>query len=93
MLPEYTRRANIGGVIGWLMITFGAAQATPILLPSSLQGLVVVALGIPLFVWGCAQYSMAKGHSPYWGAFGLLWLPGFVVLLFLPDRHKSTPAA
>jgi hypothetical protein len=52
-------------------------------------GYVVLLTGVGLFLWGCAQYAQGKGYSPYWGALGLLYLLGLLVLVFMPDRHKD----
>lgn len=41
------------------------------------------------FIWGCAQYAKGKGYSTYWGALGLLWILGLLVLIFLPDKNKA----
>jgi len=92
MLKEYKRRTNIGVGIGWLIMLIGSAQARSH--PSApFFGLCVLLIGAALFIWGCVQYSKGKGHSGYWGALGLFWLLGLVVLVFLPDRHKAQTAA
>ena len=93
MLAAYVRRANIGGVCGWIMMTIGAVQSQSHRSAAAPIGVVILVIGAALFVWACAQYAMAKGHSMYWGALGLLWLPGFLVLYFLSDRHKAPRAA
>jgi hypothetical protein len=44
--------------------------------------------GYASFIWGSVEYARAKGYSPYWGIFGVLWFIGFVPLLVLRDRHR-----
>jgi len=56
---------------------------------AAVLGVVVSLAGAELFLWGCTQYAKGKGHSAYWGAFGLLWILGLLVLVFLPDRNKA----
>jgi hypothetical protein len=92
MLTEYKRGTNIGVGFGWLLMLIGSSQVRSH--PSATgAGLALLLVGAGLFIWGCAQYAKGKGHSGYWGALGLLWLFGLVVLFFLPDRHKSPTAA
>lgn len=92
MLKEYRRSTNIGIGLGVLILVFGRAMAGSPSLPVSLN--VVISLsGAALYVWGCVQYAKGKGYSGYWGAFGFLWLPGLLVLAFLPDRHKASSGA
>jgi hypothetical protein len=52
-------------------------------------GYAIFLLGVPLFLWGCGQYARGKGYSPYWGALGLLYILGLLVLVFMPDKHKE----
>jgi TRAP-type C4-dicarboxylate transport system permease small subunit len=88
MLPQYQRTTNIGIGIGLVLAVAGKylAKTQPGALGVLGYAMCIVAMGF--FVWGSAQYAKGKGHSPYWGAFGILYLLGFVVLVFLPDRHK-----
>ena len=55
-------------------------------------GLLTVAIGFPVFIWGCTQYSKAKGYSPWLGALGLLSLLGLFVLMGIPDRSEKAIA-
>ena len=87
MLPEYKNKTNAGVGFGWAVMIVGNL----LLRNASLLwlGIVVFTLGFAAFIWGCVQYAKGKGHSGYWGALGALWILGLLVLLFLPDRHKS----
>ena len=88
MLKEYARKTNIGVGVGFITQLVGrtiAEQSDMFYL-----GAAVALVGFSLFIWGCAQYARGKGHSPWFGAFGLLSLLGLIVLFFLPDRHKSS---
>lgn len=89
MLAEYKRTTNIGVGLGLIGSIIGRA-----LMESGSEGLgVLIALvGLGVFIWGCSQYAKAKGHSPLWGALGILSLIGLLVLFFLPDRHKGATA-
>ena len=87
MLKEYERKTNIGvgfGVITQLIGRALAEQGDMFYL-----GVAIALAGFSLFIWGCAQYARGKGHSPWFGALGLLSLLGLLVLFFLPDRHKQ----
>ena len=60
-------------------------------------GHVSPVLTMPLFVFatvvftiGCCFYTKSKGFPPLLGLLGLLWIPGLVVLILLPDRKDST---
>jgi hypothetical protein len=46
-------------------------------------------IGVVLFLWGCGQYARGKGYSVYWGALGLLYIIGLLVLVLMPDKHKD----
>jgi len=50
-------------------------------------------VGEVLFLIGLAYYAKAKGRSPAWGLFGLLWILGIPFLYYLQDKLKSTDAA
>ena len=90
MLNEYKRTTNIGIGIGFVLVLIGRALARSQLDTGTVIGWVLCLIGLGFFVWGSGQYAKGKGHSAYWGALGLLYILGFVVLYFLPDRHKAT---
>ena len=48
----------------------------------------IMLVGISLCLVGLGQYAKGKGYSAYWGILGLLWIVGFIVLFFFPDRHR-----
>lgn len=88
MLAEYKTKTNVGVGFGLLGQVLGK-----VLMDSTSQGLVLLGSVVAIvaaivFIWGCAQYAKAKGHSGWFGLLGLLWLIGLIVLFFLPDKHK-----
>lgn len=86
MLTEYKRGTNIGVGLGVLGELLGRVMIDSHL---ALPGLLLFGLSLCVFVWGCGQYARAKGHSGWFGAFGIFSLIGLLVLFFLPDRHKA----
>jgi hypothetical protein len=88
MLAEYKRKTNIGVGLGIIGEILGRALSNS----GSWLGLIISLAGVVLFIWGCTQYAKAKGHSPWFGAFGLLSLIGLLVLFFLSDRYKEARA-
>jgi hypothetical protein len=90
LLKEYKRNTNIGVGIGWLVVLLGnvmlRSQAPSVV--TNWVGVVLVLGGGGLFIWGCGQYAKGKGYSGYWGALGLLYIIGLIVLVLMPDRHK-----
>jgi hypothetical protein len=89
MLKEYKRDTNIGVGFGWIAIALSGYAFRSSAFGGPMVGYVVLLTGIGLFLWGCGQYAQGKGYSPYWGALGLLYLLGLLVLVFMPDRHKD----
>ena len=89
LLQEYKRKTNIGVGLGFLALTFGNYAIRTGALGGPMMGLILCLVGIPLFLWGCGQYARGKGHSPWWGALGLLYVLGLLVLVVMPDRHKD----
>ncbi|TCI09194.1 hypothetical protein EZM97_22295 [Dyella soli] len=89
MLAEFKRNTNIGvglGIIGEIVGRSLSTSGSPGL------GAIVILAGFAVFIWGCSQYARAKGHSAWFGAFGVLSIIGLLVLVFLPDRHKEARA-
>ena len=91
MLQEYKRTTNIGVGFGFLLLLFGNFAARTNVPAAGMVGLTLFLVGAGLFLWGCGQYAKGKGYSGLWGALGLLYLVGLVVLFFFPDRHKTLP--
>ena len=89
MLKEYKRNTNIGVGIGFVALTLGNYAIRTGLVGGPLVGLFLCLLGIPLFLWGCGQYARGKGYSALWGALGLLYILGLLVLVLMPDRNKG----
>ena len=89
MLSEYKRGTNIGIGVGFVLVLLG--KYLTLSQPNAVAafGVILSLGGLGFFVWGSAQYAKGKGHSPYWGILGLLYILGFVILFFLPDRHKT----
>jgi hypothetical protein len=88
VLAEYKRRTNIGVGAGLALQIIGRLLMTGSGSGQILLGFLVVLAGAVAFIWGCAQYAIAKGHSAWFGALGLLSIIGLIILVFLPDRHK-----
>lgn len=89
MLKGSKLKTNVGIGAGWVTLLVGSSMARA---PSSshpMLAIAVLVVGAAFFIWGCAQYSKGKGHSAYWGALGLLWIFGLVVLFFFKDRNKE----
>jgi hypothetical protein len=89
LLKEYKRNTNIGVGIGWGALTLGNYSLRTNSLGGPVVGYILVLIGVPLFLWGCSQYARGKGYSPYWGALGLLYILGLLVLGLMPDKHKD----
>lgn len=92
MLAEYKTRTNIGVGLGLIGQIIGRVLMNSISQGQAVLGLVIALVALVVFIWGCAQYAKGKGHSGWFGLFGVLSLVGLLVLFFLPDRHKATRA-
>ena len=84
MLAKFKRNTNIGVGIGVVLQLTGR-----VLSESGMEftGEVVTLAGTVAFIWGCAQYAMGKGYSPWFGALGLLSIFGLVALVLFPDKN------
>jgi len=89
LLKEYKRNTNIGVGIGWLVLTVGNIAVRTGSLGGPVVGYLMCLIGLVLFLWGCGQYARGKGYSVYWGALGLLYIIGLLVLVLMPDKHKD----
>jgi hypothetical protein len=87
VLSQPKRNTNIG-VGAAIALQVGAKLLTNYGL-TDLGYLVAVAAGV-VFVWGCGQYAKAKGYSTWFGLFGLLYLLGLIILVFFPDKFKTS---
>jgi len=52
-------------------------------------GLLLEFGGWAVFTWGCMNYAEGKGYSKWLGLLGTLFCLGFVILVWLPDRHPE----
>ena len=84
MLPENKTNTNIGVGLGLILEIVGR-----LVFGGSVVGLVLVIVGVILFIWGCMNYAVGKGHSKWLGLLGLLSCIGLIILIFLPDHHKE----
>lgn len=82
MLSEKKRNTNIGIGLGLLLQLVGSSMDT--------VGLLLALAGTAFFIWDCVNYAQGKGHSGWLGLPGLVSLLGLIILVILPDQHKST---
>lgn len=87
MLQANKRNTNIGVGLGWLLSVLGNVLRQQQYPPAAY--LLVFLAAVFLFLWGCSQYAKGKGYSGWWGALGVLYLLGLLVLVLMPDRHKQ----
>jgi len=92
MLSEYKKTTNVGVGLGIVLQLLGRAMLNGGDDATVLFGTLVTIGGLALFIWGCGQYAKGKGHSAWFGLFGILSIIGLLVLFFLPDRHKAAKA-
>ena len=88
MLPDNKTKTNIGVGLGFLLEILGRflyMSSTA----GSIFGLILMLVGVVLFIWGCMNYAVGKGHSKWLGLLGLLSCIGLIILIFLPDHHKE----
>jgi energy-converting hydrogenase Eha subunit G len=74
------------GAIGLVLAGIGSTQLQS---GNAVAGVSFMLLGIPVCIVGLGQYAKGKGYSSYWAVLGLLWIVGFIILFFFPDRHKQ----
>lgn len=85
MIIEYKKPTQIGLITGSIIVILGKALSA---VEPELGGIISLVGGIP-FIWGCASFMKGKGHSGWWGALGIFFILGLLILLFFPDKHKS----
>jgi uncharacterized membrane protein len=91
VLAGYTRKTNIGVGMGIVLEIVGRIMVhNPE--PMRSMGSIIMLVGLVAFIWGCAQYAKGKGHSPWFGLFGLLSIIGLIVLALFRDKHKVSEA-
>ena len=88
MLQQHKKQTNIGVGLGF------ASQIGSKLIEKNFPSLQILALllliaSLAFTIWGCAHYAKGKGYSGYWGALGIFWLLGFVILALFKDKHKN----
>jgi hypothetical protein len=88
MLAENRKKTNIGvgvgislEILGKILIGANSNLAIP--------GLILVLIGVVFFIWGCMNYAEGKGYNKLLGLLGLLSCLGLIILIILPDQHKS----
>jgi hypothetical protein len=88
---QVRRKSDAGmGVVGGIVLTLmgtGLSRQGHELLPF---GLAVSLGGWGLMIWGAASYMKWKGYSGWFGLFGLLLLPGLIIVACLPNKMKGT---
>jgi hypothetical protein len=90
MLPEKVTKTNISVGIGFLLQLAGyfLVQSKETCATTFL-GIILILISIPLFIRGCTNYAVGKGHSKWIGLVGLAGLVGLVVLIILPDKESD----
>lgn len=88
MLAEYKSSTKTGLIAGTIIVIVGKLIG----FGSYEVGSLVALIGGITFIWGCVSFMKGKGHSGWWGALGIFFLLGLIVLLFFSDRHKQNGA-
>lgn len=94
MDPGLNRKSLMFGVPGIALQIAGVIvqNARTNNLVNAFGGTAILIAGTALLVWGLGLYAKAKGHSRWFGLFGLLSCVGLIILAALPDRLKdATP--
>lgn len=79
-------RADVGVGMGLLLESLGAMMWDGI-------GPFLYIVGSAVFIHGCGQYAMSKGHSRNWGAIGILGILALPILYFFPNRAPAEGVA
>jgi hypothetical protein len=88
MLAKHKSKTNVGIGLGFLLLLLGFVLCDAGAVGGVLACLLVLA-GLPLLIWGCMHYAEGKGHSKWIGLVGLTGMFGLLVLVILPDLHKT----
>lgn len=56
---------------------------------SLILGNIVALVGGVWYLWGCVNYCLGKGQSPWLAVLGILGLIGLIIFIFLPDKTKG----
>lgn len=83
IVNKYQQKVNIGIGLGTIIVLFSIASVENIILPVAL---VFSVIGSLLFIFGSFYYAKVKGYSPILGLLGFLFLPGIVIMAFLPAK-------
>ena len=94
MIQRYNKQSLAIGIPG-LLLQFAGGFMSGVNANSESQdlGRIISFVGVGMLIWGLALYAKAKGRSPLWGLFGLLWFIGIIILAVLKDLEpegKST---
>ena len=86
-LKRYKRNTNIGVGVGFLLALIGnptRSEAGGVEI-----GSLMLLAGSAMFIWGCCNYAMKKGHHWAWGFLGFLSIFGLIALVLFKDRNKG----
>ena len=95
MIKQYKARGLVWSIAGIIIQflglagIFSARQATKDLDPA-FAGVLLLLIGTGLLSFGLYFYTLAKNLRPAWALAGLLCLPGFLILHFLPDNSRQS---
>jgi hypothetical protein len=57
--------------------------------PLVIAAVVLALIATALYLWGCFNYAIGKGYSPWVGLLGLASIFGLLILVLLKDRYKD----
>lgn len=92
ILVQYKKEANKWLLLGFIVWFAGNILRGGLFGESemySLLGSVVFIIGFLMFLYGCINYTKAKGYGWIVGLLGLFNLLGLIVLVLLPDKNKN----
>jgi len=94
VIAKYKTKALVWSIPGMLMQVLGIAgmfakkQATEDLDPA-FAAVLLFFIGTAILMFGLYFYTLAKNRRPVWALTGLLCLPGFLIVHFLPDNNRA----